>query len=180
MATRKNLKKTGKKRIKPKGGAKKRKTVRGGVNIISNMSDFANSLLRRTHTNRHTPLVEEMPPLVEEMPQSIPSPHNWYYDLRDIESHLSEGEELNENSKYKYYIELFKNNNKFRKEILKYICDFNKKSFIIAIYFLYKNKLITVNLIKTLITNYNLKNNHDKLTLDYVFELDAFRTLEGQ
>jgi hypothetical protein len=31
MATRKNLKKTGKKRIKPKGGAKKRKTVRGGV-----------------------------------------------------------------------------------------------------------------------------------------------------
>lgn len=31
MATRKNFKKTGKKRIKPKGGAKKRKTVRGGV-----------------------------------------------------------------------------------------------------------------------------------------------------
>ena len=31
MATRKNLKKTGKKRIKPKGGAKKRKTVRGGM-----------------------------------------------------------------------------------------------------------------------------------------------------
>jgi hypothetical protein len=31
MATRKNLKNTGKKRIKPKGGVKKRKTVRGGV-----------------------------------------------------------------------------------------------------------------------------------------------------
>ena len=31
MATRKNFKKTGRKRIKPKGGAKKRKTVRGGM-----------------------------------------------------------------------------------------------------------------------------------------------------
>ena len=37
MATRKNFKKTGKKRIKPKGGAKKRKTVRGGCGLGLNL-----------------------------------------------------------------------------------------------------------------------------------------------
>lgn len=132
------------------------------------MSNFANSLLRRTDTNIHTPLVEEMP-------QSLPTPHNWYYDLRYIESHLSEGEELNENPTYKYYMKLFNNNKiNLRKEILLYICGFDKKSFIIAILFLYRHKIITKNLIETLITKYNLEKHKDKLTLDY------FRTLEGQ
>ena len=135
------------------------------------MSDFANSLLRRTDTNIHTPLVEEMP-------QPLPTPHNWYYDLRNIESHLSEGEELNENPKYKYYIELF-NNKKYnlRKEILLYICGFDKRNFIIAINFLYRHKIITENLIKTLTTKYNLEK-HDKLTLEYLYS--AFKTPEGQ
>ncbi len=176
MATRKNFKKTGKKRIKPKGGAKKRKTVRGGVNIISDMSDFTNYLLRRTGTTSHHQLVQEN---VEGMPQPIPSPHNWYYELKQIETHLNEGEELNQDPTYIRYIKLFNNNNKFRTEILQYICDLKKTNFIIAIYFLYKHKIITKNLIETLILNYNFKHT-DNLTLKYLFELDAFRTLEGQ
>ena len=172
----KRCKKTGKKRIKPKGGAKKRKTVRG-VNIISSMSDFANSLLRRTHTISHPQLVQEN---VEEMPQPIPSPHNWYYDLKHIETHLTKGEELNQDPTYIRYIELFNNNNKFRKEILQYICDFKKNNFIKAIYFLYRHKIITKNLIETLILNYNIKHDTDKLTLNNLFEFNEFRNREGQ
>ena len=44
MATRKNFKKTGRKRIKPKGGAKKRKTVRGGGEEWDNAIDFLNTI----------------------------------------------------------------------------------------------------------------------------------------
>lgn len=45
MATRKNFKKTGKKRIKSKGGAKKRKTVqKGGRDEWDNAIDFLNTI----------------------------------------------------------------------------------------------------------------------------------------
>ena len=49
MATRKNFKKTGKKRIKSKGGAKKRKTVRGGM-----FSFFKNAKVHQTPINELT------------------------------------------------------------------------------------------------------------------------------
>jgi hypothetical protein len=117
MATRKNFKKTGKKRIKPKGGAKKRKTVRGGV------FSFLKS--------------EKVHPFIP-----IDGEHNWFSTLNHLETYNNK-EDLEQNEKYQKYINEFKNNNLFREYIFTYIHSLDRTNFIDKLYFITSRGLIT-------------------------------------
>lgn len=119
MATRKNFKKTGRKRIKPKGGAKKRKTVRGG------MFKFLPSGSAQVHPFK-----------------PIDGEHNWFSTLNHLENQLNT-DALAKNEKYQKYINEFKNNSLFREYIFTYIHALGKSEFKTKLDFIKLHELIT-------------------------------------
>jgi hypothetical protein len=119
MATRKNFKKTGKKRIKPKGGAKKRKTVRGGV--------WPFFKKKWEKVNPDTP---------------IDGGYNWFSILQHLEIYIKK-DDLATNEKYQKYINEFKNNVSFREYIFTYIHTLDRPNFEDKLFFITSRGLIT-------------------------------------
>jgi len=130
---RKNFKKTGKKRIKPKGGAKKRKTVRGGM--------FA--FLRSATVNPFIPIDGE---------------NNWFSTLQHLETSYNNKEELEKDQKYQKYINEFKNNNLFREYIFKYIHSLEQQDFIRKLDFIEVRGLLNKSQVEEQIQKYTTKH----------------------